>query len=357
MHVNLARRCSAALVLLATTLSSPLMAQVTPARQAAIDKLMQRYDGHVPGASLLVLKDGAPVVRKAYGYADLQNGIAATPRTNYRLASVSKQFTAAAILLLAEDGKLSLDDPVRKWLPSLPPATDGIRIRHLLSHTSGLIDYEDVMDPDQEWQLHDADVLKLLEGQDRLHFAPGTDYRYSNGAYCLLALVVEKAGGKSFPAFVKARIFDKLGMARSVVHVDGSDTVPDRAYGNSEIDGKWVRTDQSSTSATLGDGGVYSSIDDLAKWDAALYDDRLLKAASLHEAFTPKTKTPEPDVPYYGYGWRINGDALWHSGETIGGRNVILRYPKERLTVVLLSNRNDPEPYRTALAIAALFRP
>ena len=357
MHANLTKRCSTLLLLLAMALSSPLMAQVTPAQQAAIDKLMQRYDGHVPGASLLVLKDGEPVVRKAYGHADLQHDVKATPQTNYRLASVSKQFTAAAILLLAEDGKLRVDDPVRKWLPSLPAATDGIRIRHLLSHTSGLIDYEDVMDAGQQWQLHDADVLKLLEGQDRLYFQPGTGYRYSNSAYCLLALVVEKASGQRFADFMKSRIFVPLRMDRSIEFEDGASTVQDRAYGNSEIDGQWVRTDQSNTSATLGDGGVYSSIDDLAKWDAALYDERLLKATSLHEAFTPKTKTPEPDVPYYGYGWRINGDALWHSGETIGGRNVILRYPKEKLTVVILSNRNEPEPYRTALEIAKLFRP
>ncbi|MFT3756577.1 MAG: serine hydrolase domain-containing protein [Pseudoxanthomonas sp.] len=332
------------------------MAQTTPQQQAAIDALMQRYDGHVPGASLLVLKDGQPVVRQAWGYADLQNEVRATPQTNYRLASVSKQFTAAAILLLAEDGKLSVDDPVRKWLPTLPPATDGIRIHHLLSHGSGLIDYEDVMDANQQSQLHDSDVLALLETQDKLYFPPGSDYRYSNSAYCLLALIVAEASGQSFPAFVKARIFDKLGMDNSVVHVDGEDSVADRAYGNSEIDGQWQRTDQSPTSATLGDGGVYSSIDDLAKWDAALYDERLLKAASLQAAFSPQTKTPEPDVPFYGYGWRINGNALWHSGETIGGRNVILRYPKEHLTIVILSNRNDPEPYQTALQIAALFR-
>lgn len=357
MHMNLARRCSAALVLLATTLSSPLMAQITPAQQGAIDKLMQRYDGKVPGASLLVVEDGKAVVRKAYGYADLQNGIKATPRTNYRLASVTKQFTAASILLLAQDGKLSIDNPVKKWLPSLPAVADDIAIRHLLSHTSGLIDYEDVMDADQAEQLHDIDVLHLLEGQDRLYFPPGTDYRYNNGAYALLALIVGKASGMDFATFLQQRIFKPLGMERSVAFEEGFSTVADRAYGNSETDGKWQRTDQSNTSAVLGDGGIYSSIDDLAKWDAALYDERLLSKRSRHLAFTPKTKTPEPDVPYYGFGWRINGDALWHSGETIGGRNVILRYPKERLTVVILSNRNDPEPYRTALEIAKLFRP
>ena len=118
---------------------------------------------------------------------------------------------------------------------------------------------------------------------------------------------------------------------------------------------RWTRTDQSSTSAVLGDGGIYSSIDDLAKWDAALYDDRLLSAESRRLAFTAATPTDDPDVAY-GFGWRISGDSLWHSGETIGFRNVIVRYPAQRLTVVLLSNRNDPEPYRTALEIARHFR-
>ena len=337
-------------------LATPLMAQTTPQQEQAIATLIQRYEGQAPGASLLVLKDGRAIVRRSYGYADLEAKSAATPATNYRLASVSKQFTAAAILLLAEDGKLSLDDPLRKWLPSLPPATGAITLHHLLSHTSGLVDYEEVMDADQDWQLHDADVLKLMEGVDRLYFAPGSDYRYSNTGYCLLALVAEKASGLSFAEFLKTRIFDPLGMDNTRAFVDGRSAVPNRAYGYSEVDGRWQRTVQSNTSATLGDGGIYSSIDDLAKWDAALYDERLLKAASLQLAFSPATKTGEPDVPYYGYGWRINGDALWHSGESIGFRNLILRYPKERLTVVLLSNRNDPEPYRTAVQIAALFR-
>lgn len=337
-------------------LASPLMAQTTPQQEQAITALMQRYDGDVPGASLLVLKDGKAIVRRGYGRADLETEIAATPATNYRLASVSKQFTAAAILLLAEDGKLSLGDPLRKWLPSLPPATGAITLHHLLSHTSGLVDYEEVMDADQDWQLHDADVLKLVEGVDRLYFAPGSDYRYSNTGYCLLALVAEKAGGLPFAEFLKTRLFAPLEMDNTLAFVDDHSSVPNRAYGYSEIDGRWQRTDQSNTSATLGDGGIYSSIEDLAKWDAALYDERLLKAASLKLAFAPATNTGEPDVPHYGYGWRINGDTLWHSGESIGFRNVILRYPKQRLTVVLLSNRNDPEPYRTALQVAALFR-
>lgn len=328
----------------------------TPAQAAVIAQQMQRYQGRVPGAALLVLKDGQPVVSRGYGLANLEDGIAVSPQTNFRLASITKQFTAASILLLAEDGKLGLDDPVKRWLPSLPKAADTITLRHLLSHTSGLIDYEDVMPADVKGQLHDIDVLHILEGQDRTYFAPGSSYRYSNSGYSLLALIVGKASGQDFASFLRQRIFLPLGMKNTVALEEGRSSVVNRAYGYTETDGRWERTDQSSTSAVLGDGGIYSSLEDLARWDAALYDERLLKAASLKLAFSPATRTDEPHVPYYGFGWRIDGDTLWHSGESIGFRNVILRFPKEKLTVLLLSNRNDPEPYATASAIAEAFR-
>ncbi len=330
------------------------VASATPpaAPDAGIDGLMQRYDGRVPGAAVLVLKDGQPVFRRGYGLAVLEDGTPVSPATNFRLASVSKQFTAAAILLLAEDGALSIDDPLKKWLPELPAVADAMTLRQLLSHSSGLLDYEDLMDPADTRQVHDIDVLHLLQKENRTYFAPGSSYRYSNSGYALLALVVGKASGSDFASFLRQRIFLPLGMTATFAHQDGVDEVPERAYGYSQIDGHWQRTDQSTTSAVLGDGGIYSSIDDLAKWDAALYDDRLLRRASLQQAFSAATATPEPDVPHYGFGWRINGDALWHSGESIGFRNVIVRYPKQKLTVVVLSNRNDPEPYALALQIA-----
>jgi CubicO group peptidase (beta-lactamase class C family) len=320
----------------------------------AVDALMRGYDGDVPGASVLVVRDGAAVVRRAYGRSSLEEHVAATPATNYRLASVTKQFTAAAILLLAEDGRLRLDDRVRDWLPSLPDATSAVTIRHLLTHTSGLIDYEDVMPATTTAQLHDADVLHLLESEDRTYFTPGTDYRYSNSGYAVLALIVEKASGRSFASFLRERIFAPLGMHNTVAYEEGISTVTNRAFGYSAVDGAWKRTDQSLTSAVLGDGGIYSSIDDLQRWDAALYDERLLRRESLNAAFTPHTKTDDPDV-HYGFGWRIKGETLWHSGETIGFRNVIVRWPKKRLTVIILTNRNGPQPYETALAIARLF--
>ena len=322
---------------------------------AEVDVVMRDYDGNVPGASVLVIRDGKPIVRRAYGLANVEERVAATPETNYRLASMTKQFTAAAILLLMESGKLQLDDPIRKWLPSLPEATSAVTLRHLLTHTSGLIDYEDVIPDGTTEQVHDADVLRLLKAENRTYFVPGASYRYSNSGYSLLALIVERASGETFASFLRDHIFVPLGMTNTVAHEEGISTVAHRAFGYSSANGAWTRTDQSLTSAVLGDGGIYSSIDDLAKWDAALYDDRLLRRESRELAFTPATDTDEPNVKY-GFGWRITGDTLWHSGETRGFRNVIVRDPSRRLTVVILTNRNGPEPYAKALEIAQQFR-
>jgi len=337
-------------------------------RARAIDHLMSAYQGNVPGASVLVIRNGNMVFRRSYGMADVEHQVAATPATNYRLASVTKQFTAASILLLAEERRLSLDDPVRKWLPSLPTATASITLRQLLTHTSGVIDYEEVMPADTPRQLHDSDVLHLLEAQNRTYFEPGTQYRYSDSGYSLLSLVVARASGLDFASFLRQRIFLPLGMTNTVAYEEDVSTVAHRAYGYSQVatdsavrgagpgELSWTRTDQSLTSAVLGDGGIYSSVDDLAKWDQALYGSRPLSQDYLRVAFAPATQTDDPNVAY-GLGWRITGETVWHSGETLGFRNVIVRFPKRRFTVVILTNRNDPEPYTTALAVAKLFIP
>jgi CubicO group peptidase (beta-lactamase class C family) len=267
---------------------------------------------------------------------------------------MTKQFTAAAILLLSDEGRLSLDDPIRKWLPELPPAAAPMTIRQLLTHVSGLIDYEDLIPSGTTQQVHDEDVLHLLAAEDRTYFPPGSRYRYSDSGYSLLSLIVARASGQSFATFLREHVFLPLGMRGTVAYEQGISSVPDRAFGYSAQDGAWLRTDQSLTSAVLGDGGIYSSIDDLARWDAALYDTRLLRTATLREAFAPAVSTDDPNVRY-GFGWRITGQSVWHSGETLGFRNVIVRFPERHFTVIILTNRNDPEPYGTALAIAKLY--
>jgi CubicO group peptidase (beta-lactamase class C family) len=327
----------------------------TSAHQARIDALMSRYAGDVPGASLLVVKDGKPLVERGYGYANLEKHIKAGPETNYRLASVTKQFTATAILLLKQDGKLELDDPIRKYLPQLPASDDGITIENLLAHSSGLVDYEDLIPSSRPTQIDDNDALRMIASQDRLYFQPGSAHRYSNGGYVLLGLIVERLSGMDLADFMRRRIFEPLGMDHTLLYEHRRGPKPaNRAYGYSLIADKWTRTDQSVTSATRGDGGVYSNVSDMAKWDAALYTDKLLDAESRKLAFTPKDPVDDPDV-LYGFGWRLSGGTTWHSGETMGFRNVIIRWPEQHLSVVILSNRNQFQPYPLALAIGELF--
>jgi CubicO group peptidase (beta-lactamase class C family) len=326
------------------------------ARERRIDQLMARYQGAVPGAAVLIVQHGQLVLGRSYGLADLEARVPVSLCTDFRLASMTKQFTAAAILLLAEHGRLSLDDPLGKWLPELPAHTASIPLRLLLVHRSGIIDYEEVIPDDTSVPLHDADVLRLLAAQDRTYFPPGAAYRYSDSGYALLALIVGRASGLDFASYVRTHIFQPLGMSGSVAYEQGVSEVPHRAFGYSLSGERWQRTDQSLTSGVLGDGGIYSSVADLARWDAALYDSRLLSGHSRLLALSPATATDDPNVQY-GFGWRMTGESIWHSGETIGFRNVIVRFPRQRFTVILLSNRNDPEPYTTALAIAALYLP
>jgi CubicO group peptidase (beta-lactamase class C family) len=339
---------------LALLVAATVHAQAS-AHQARIDALMSRYAGDVPGASLLVVKDGKPLVERGYGYANLEKHIKAGPETNYRLASVTKQFTATAILLLKQDGKLELDDPIRKYLPQLPASDDGITIENLLAHSSGLVDYEDLIPSSRPTQIDDNDALRMIASQDRLYFQPGSAHRYSNGGYVLLGLIVERLSGMDLADFMRRRIFEPLGMDHTLLYEHRRGPKPaNRAYGYSLIADKWTRTDQSVTSATRGDGGVYSNVSDMAKWDAALYTDKLLDAESRKLALTPKDPVDDPDV-LYGFGWRLSGGTTWHSGETMGFRNVIIRWPEQHLSVVILSNRNQFQPYPLALAIGELF--
>lgn len=337
---------------LATTLCAHAAA---PSHLADVDALMSRYAGDVPGASVLIVKDDKPIVRRGFGYADLEKHVKAGPETNYRMASVTKQFTAASVLLLKQDGKLGLDDAIRKYLPELPESDGKITIYHLLTHTGGLIDYEDLVPADRTAQLNDDDVLSMIATQQRLYFEPGTAFRYSNGGYVLLGLIVQRVSGMDLADFMKQRIFRPLGMDNTLMYEHGhGPEVPHRAFGYSQVDGKWTRTDQSVTSATRGDGGIYSSVDDLAKWDAALYSDKLLSNDSRQAAFTPHDPSGDPDSGY-GFGWRMSDDTIWHSGESVGFRNVIVRWPKQHMTVIILSNRNEFQPYPLAITFGELF--
>ena len=266
-----------------------------------------------PGAAVLVLRDGRVLFSRGYGVTDLRSLGKIDAQTNFRLASVSKQFTAMAIMLLVHDGKLRHDDRLTNVFPDFPDYGRAISIRHLLNHTSGLQEYEDLMTPDNGAspekipQIKDAGVLALLKQQTATKFVPGTKWEYSNSGYAVLAMVVEKVSGQGFGQFLQERIFGPLKMQNTIAYERGKNEVPHRAYGHTSKEAGWQETDQSSTSAVLGDGGIYSSLNDLTKWDEALRHHRLLSEAETRPAFTPVKLEPA--------GRRRHGPAGTHCSE------------------------------------------
>lgn len=311
-----------------------------------------------PGASVLVVRNGRVAWMKSYGSADVEQHVAVVPQTNFRLASLSKQFTATAIMLLVADGRLRYDDEISAILPALPAYAHGVTVRNLLNHTSGLPDYESFVPDSQAVQVLDGDVPTLISKATTLQFPAGTRYAYSNTGYALLALIVEKVSGRRFADVLRERIFVPLGMTGTVAREEGRSVVGHRAYGYAVGTSGVHRTDQSNTSAVLGDGGIYSSVVDLAKWDRALARHTLVRAADQRLAWTPPT-LPSPATTEYGFGWfadRAQGTLrLRHHGESRGFTNAIVRYPDKRLTVIVLTNRTGGAPWNIAQHIAELY--
>jgi len=318
-----------------------------------IDQLFADYrsDG-TPGASIMVIRDGQVLEVRSYGVADMETGALVSPATNFRLASVTKQFTATAVLMLSERGKLDIDDSIRLYFPEFPAFADQISIRNLLQHTSGIEDYEPLYGDRFPEQILDRGVADIIANTTGTYFSPGAEYRYSNSAYAILAVLVEDLSGQSFPDFLQDNIFGPLGMNETIAYRRGTNEVTNRALGY-KVDRKKIEpADQSAWSAVLGDGGVYSSVMDLYKWDQALYDNDLLSPASWQQAWTPGLEN-------YGFGWRIDDygghKRLHHSGSTSGFRNFMQRFFEEKLTIIVLTNRAEPDVAPLAEKIADLY--
>jgi CubicO group peptidase (beta-lactamase class C family) len=352
----------------------------TLARQ--IDMLLSRVtEQNAPGLAVLVKKEGHILFEKGYGQRELRTHANNDPETNFRLASLTKQFTAMAIMLLVHDGKLHYDDRLTDVFPDFPQSGTDITVRHLLSHTSGLPDYGDEMmkqygetPPEEIPQILDAGVLALMKQQPAGKFPPGTKWEYSDSGYALLAMMVEKNSGQPFGSFLQERIFAPLGMNQTVAFEKGKNQVANRAYGHSKSknDGAFRETDQSPTSAVLGDGGIYSSVRDLSNWDVGLERHQLLSAKEIEEALTPvklrdgsdphwptSNDSNEPARPVsYGFGWFLDPykghPRMWHPGATLGFRAVIERFPVDRVTIIVLSNRTDLDVEELSEKIADL---
>ncbi len=329
-------------------------------------------------------KNGRTIFHRGYGVRDLRTFARIDAKTDFRLASFTKQFTAMATMLLVHDGKLRYDETLTDIFPNFPDYGRSITVRHLLTHTSGLPDYEDLMEEVEKakgpiWsathQIQDEEVLSLLKQQSSGKFAPGTSWAYSNSGYVVLGLIVARVSGEPFGRFLHDRIFEPLHMNGTLVYVNGKNVVPNRAYGYTREQGKFVEADQSSTSATLGDGGVYSNLDDLAKWDEALQKHTLLSEEDMRLALVPvkladgtQPRWPaaaggdnlDPGKPVsYGFGWFLDpyeGHArMWHTGTTMGFRTAIERFTGDKLTIIVLCNRTDLDVSKLALQVADRF--
>ncbi|GMG88447.1 serine hydrolase domain-containing protein [Biformimicrobium ophioploci] len=311
-----------------------------------IDALFMRYAGDdVPGAAVMVIRHGEVIYQKGFGWANLETREPVTPSTNFRLASVSKQFTAMAVMQLIERGLLSLDSKLSEALEGFPAIGETITIRDLLRHTSGLVDYEGLVPDGQSEQVRDADVLKLVSANPEAYFPAGETYQYSNSGYALLALIVESVSGQSFSDYLQEHVFSPAEMYASVAFEKERHKIQNRAYGYSIAEnGAVSRTDQSVYSAVLGDGGVYSSLNDLFLWDTALYQEELLSPEWRAELFRDQGNGAGEPIQY-GFGWRLEDYAghnvTYHTGSSKGFRNVLYRITDERLTVVILTNRNS----------------
>jgi CubicO group peptidase (beta-lactamase class C family) len=332
-------------------------AQTSKSVDEYIHSEMQRQK--IPGLSLLVSRNGKIIRAQGYGLSNVELQVPVKPETVFQSGSMGKQFTATAIMMLVEEGKIALDDPITKYLPGAPAAWNDVTIRELLSHTAGFTDYPDNFDFRKDYT--EADLLKIVESIP-LAFPPGTSWSYSNLGYLTLGVLIHHVTGEFYGDFLERRIFQPLGMTTTRI-ISEADIVPNRAAGYHLVDGQlknqeWV----SPTLNTTADGALYFSILDLAKWDAALYTEKLLKRQSLDQMWTVvKLKNGQPNSGSYGFGWSIlNKDGhrvLDHGGAWQGFKTHISRYVDDKLTIVVLTNLDSAEPGRIVEDVGHLYLP
>jgi CubicO group peptidase (beta-lactamase class C family) len=311
----------------------------------------------IPGLALTIIKDGQIVKAKGYGYSNLEHQVPVKPETIFQSGSIGKQFTATAIMLLVEDGKINLDDPISKYLSNTPAAWKNITVRKLLSHTSGLGDYPEDFDYRKDYT--EKQLYEILKTQPLL-FQPGEKWDYSNLGYMLLGILIHEVSGKFYGDFLQERVFQPLGMSTTRI-ISEADIIPNRAAGYVLVNGQIKNQDWvSPTLNTTADGALYFTILDLAKWDAALYTEKILKKSSLDQMWTPVKLNDGSTYPY-GFGWKVDEIAghrvIEHGGTWQGFHGYIARYVDNKLTVVVLNNQPESKNAFIAHTIAGLYDP
>ncbi len=311
----------------------------------SVDALLANGQSTVsPGVSVMVKAGGKVLYQNSFGLADVKLNLPISAQTNFRLASVSKQFTAAAVALLQQAGKLSFDDSLSRFFPDLPQVFSGITLHQLLNHTSGLPDYEDFVPPQQLTQVTDAQVLEIISALAKPLFEPGSAFRYSNTGYVLLGLIVEQVSATTYSEFLETHIFGPTRMEHSILFQKNV-SIAQRAMGYAPHPNTGFQlADQSLTSATSGDGCIYSSVSDYALWDQFLAKQELLNLESLlnHNAAVINNHP----CWKYGMGWffeqRPDGTLeMFHTGNSSGFSHLVLRIPAEEVLVVAFSNVAD----------------
>jgi CubicO group peptidase (beta-lactamase class C family) len=330
----------------------------TGTRGPRIDKIFESFSSKSPGCSVGVSQNGKTVFQKSYGMADLEHDIPLTPESTFYMASVSKQFTAMSVLLLAEDGKIQLNDSIRKTIPELPDYANRITLYHLLTHTSGVRDYLKLgalagLPADSVYT--DRSALHMIARQSALNFEPGSEFLYSNSGYVLLSLVVKRVAGENLDAFAREKIFGPLGMNATRFQHDHSSLVPGKAFGYQRRDGVWHTSN--SMLDVVGDGGLYSSAADMLRW-LANFDDPKVGAKALKIMRTAGKLRSGREIPY-GMGLapgNIRGLAtVEHGGALAGYRTDVLLFPAQRLSVVCLCNNGSVNPSDLAGKMAELY--
>ncbi len=320
--------------------------------------LAKNYPADAPGAAALIVRDGQVVLRKGYGLANVELGVPNTPESVFELGSVTKQFTSAAILMLAEQGKLRLDDELQTYLPDYPKHDAKITLEQLLTHTAGVPNYTNFPEwmPRVREEMPLATLIALFKDKP-LDFPPGSKWSYSNSGYVLLGAVIEKVSGVSYERFVEDEIFQKLGMTSSR-YGSPSEVIPHRAYGYDRGDAGFKNAEYLSMTQPYAAGSLMSTVDDLALWDRALSSETLLKRSSIERLFVP-AKTGNGSNSRYGLGWGVQSLAgrtiQAHGGGIFGFVTVDLRVPEDKLFITVLSNNPgaDQDPTSLGLAIAA----
>ena len=312
---------------------------------------------HIPGLTLLVSKNGKPVRTEGYGVSNLELNVPARPETIFQSGSVGKQFTATAVMMLIEAGKIGLEDPLTKYFPGAPPSWKQVTVRELLSHTAGFTDYP--KDFDERKDHTEEELLKIVEAIP-LAYPPGTSWSYSNLGYLTLGILIHKVTGEFYGDFLQQRIFRPLGMSTTRI-ISEADIIPNRSAGYRLVNGEVKNQEWVSPSLnTTADGSLYFSILDLAKWDGALYTDKLLKKSSLAQMWTVALlRNGKPNSGHYGYGWFIETQdghrLIEHEGQWQGFETEISRYVDDELTIVVLTNLADAKPDVIAHGVARLY--